>query len=159
MSPFKAIVRVLLFLGLLNSCSQLSYVFRWGADYEGIHPHLKDTISEVNRLSKGCLGNLKYAGFREFQKDSVVGMANWILPKFDPQININPKYWYKLNHRQKLILIAHELYHAEKPFLGHIKELDEWGCAEHLMYPTMQSNWCDIIKFEKYVKQMGDCHE
>ena len=47
----------------------------------------------------------------------------------------------------------------KNPFLGHIEELDEWGCAEHLMYPTMQSNWCDIIKFKKYVKQMGDCHE
>jgi len=163
MTPYRALVYTLLFIGLINSCSKIVTVIRIEPDYPNIHPHLKDTIQEVNKLSKGCLGNLKYAGFMDFKaefgKDNIAGMANWILPFFEPQININPDYWYKLNSTQKKLLIAHELYHAEKPYIGHINDRDDWGCAEHLMYYQMQSNWCDIYKFEQYVSQMGDCHD
>lgn len=163
MTPFSAFIRVVVILLCLQSCSNLNRLVRFTPDYDGVHPHLKPIVDEVKRLSKGCLGNAKYVGFFDKVPDhpeagkSIIGMANWVLPFFDAQININSDWWYGASKVQKVLLMAHEMYHAEKPYLGHIEDIDDWGCATHFMYPSVQSHWCDSVNYEKYIKQMQDC--
>lgn len=158
MTPFRAFLYTMIFLGLCNSCSQLRHIVRPVPDYPNVHPFLERYVLKVRELSEGCLGNIKYAGFKEFEKDTILGQANWVLPYFEPQINISLDHWLKLKDIQRILLVAHELYHAEKPYIGHIGGKDEYGCAEHLMYPTQQVIGCDRFKFDQYVKQMKDCH-
>jgi len=163
MTPFSAFIRVVLIIGLFNSCARISRVLKFKPDHKNIHPHLKPIVEEVKKLSKGCLGYAKYIGF--FKKvpnhpknnKTVIGMASWVLPFFEPQVSINSKYWYGANKIQKVLLMAHELYHAERPYIGHINSIDDWGCATHFMYPSAQSKWCDSVNYEKYIKQMQDC--
>lgn len=163
MKPIDAFIRVLLLLGLLNGCSQLSKVFRLTPDHKGVHPHLKNIVDEVKFLSKGCLGNAKYIGFFEEVPEhpdagkTTVGQASWVLPFFDAQVSINKNYWYGASHIQKVMLMAHELYHAEKPYIGHKAGKDEWHCDKHFMSPSVQSHWCDSVNYDKYIKQMQDC--
>lgn len=159
MSPYRAFLYVVLIMLSVNSCSNINKIIKLYPDHDGIHPHLKDIILEVKELSDGCLGHIKYAGFLEDKtsNDRILGRASWILPFMEPQIGVNPKHWYKLAKVQKIMLVAHELYHAETPYLGHIDGKDEWGCANHLMYYQSQGRWCDMFKYKQYVEQMKDC--
>jgi hypothetical protein len=145
---------------MMNSCAKLTTIYRFGPDYPKVHPHLKPYIDEVAKLSKGCLGvGIKYAGF--FKKDpipdSVVGRASVVLPYFDAQFGVDSRRWYRFSHMQKIMLVAHELYHVQKPYFMHKYKLDGWGCGEHFMTPKMNTHWCDSVNYERYVKQMQDC--
>lgn len=162
-SLLRIFILFLLFNSILQSCSLFPYVVSITPDYEGVDEDLKPYVNKVKGLSNNCLGNIKYAGFfkkppKHIEDDYVIaGMANWILPFFEPQIHINRDSWNSFSENQKVILIAHELYHAEKPFIGHHDKEDDWGCAEHFMHPSIQSSWCIYINYNNYIKQMRDC--
>ena len=161
MNPFRAFLHTILILSILNSCSAVGNIFRLKPDHPDIDSELKPLIEKVKIMSKGCLGNVKYAGFRDIDADlgreGVAGIATWVLPFFEPQISINRTYWVRLGHIQQVLLVAHELYHVEKPFLGHIDDVDDMGCAKHLMYPEIQSTQCNIIYLYDYMEQMRFC--
>jgi hypothetical protein len=162
MSPFSAVLRILLLFSIVNSCARLSKMVRIEPTHNGIDPRLSSYVSEVKRLSKGCLGNVKYAAITNLSEQydqSLAGMASYVLPNFKHQIELDDYYWKRVSHIPRLLTVAHELYHIENTYFYHINEVDEWGCAKHFMFHQVQSYWCDVFNFEKYVKQMQDCHD
>lgn len=160
-SPYVAFLYTLLFLMTMNSCSNLSRLVSFTPDHEGLHPEIYPYIEAVYEMSNGCLGGrVKHAGFfKEVpssgnEESSVVGMANWILPSLAPQIRIDKGFWRLFSEKQKFFLVAHELYHAELPYFGHIKGEDSYGCSNHFMHPHVQSSACAVLKYNEYIKQM-----
>lgn len=158
LNPIRAALYTILFITTINSCAQLSALVTVGPVHDGIDPVIQPYIDKVKAISDGCLGHkTKYAAFVTNLEDRVIGRASFVLPYITPQILLSDYYWIRLNERQRFLLVAHEMYHAEKPFFGHVHTKDEWGCYTHFMAPESQSNYCDMLYLDQYIKQMRFC--
>ena len=124
-----------------------------GPKFTSVDPKLQPYFDEVKELSNGNLSGIKRAGFEE-DDDKILASCYYNIE----EIRVNPKNWEKLNHKDRLLTIAHEVGHCIKK-CKHIDGVDYWGCAKHFMYYQDTGKWCNRINWDQYVKQMKnlDC--
>ena len=156
----RGIVLGLTISTLVSSCGS-SPVLKFKPEHPVMEEEVKHYVKIVEKLSGGCLGKLRYAGFfKTKQDDNLLGRCTFIVPFFEPEIELVRSKWHKLNYEQKVVLGAHELYHCEVSWfqgIGHKEGLDDWGCNVSLMAPNADSKWCTNRKFKDYVKEMRWC--
>lgn len=123
--------------------------------FHGVDPELKPYFEEVAELSNGNLDGITRAGFGE-KESKVLGRCwnTW------GEISINKKNWTNLDHRGKILLIAHEVAHCIKG-CKHVNWVDEMGCGKHFMHYQSKGKWCDNVNWKEYLEQMRtiDCKE
>lgn len=116
--------------------------------FHGVDPELQPYFEEVAELSNGNLDGISRAGFND-DSPKVLGRC-WPIWS---EISINKKRWTNLDHRGRILLIAHEVAHC-RCGTNHINRVDVWGCGEHFMHHQSSGRWCDEINWEKYLEQM-----
>ena len=121
-----------------------------GPDHYTTDKEFVPYIEDVKILSEGNLGvrNIKI-GFGTGSKKLLGYCAlAW------REITVNKSNWKKLDHRSRILLIAHELAHCSGKSIEHINGLDQIGCTEHFMHKSSMGKWCNLVNYKKYIEQM-----
>jgi hypothetical protein len=130
---------------------------------DGIDPELEDPLAMVYLVSNGTLSRtIKHVGFFKEETEEedgykVIGTCSWFT-NWDnialiPQIQLHRETWGRYTNTQKIILLAHELYHCECDG-DHKDEYFEDGCQAHYMHSYMPSKSCINDHWEEYSKQI-----
>ena len=109
---------------------------------------LEHYVKLINLISNGKLGkNTKHLGFRYNRPTksmkNVIGSCNYSVFDLQYEIDIYKDTWTKMNHLQKLFLVAHELRHCECKFYKHINiRFFETNCPFSYMNASAPHKLC-----------------
>ena len=82
-------------------------------------------------------------------------MCTFVLRKLTHEIDISQKHWYTLTDKQKLLLVAHELYHCKCVKPGHISGEFSDGCPSTYMDSAIPNYFCAEGRWKDYKKQIA----
>jgi hypothetical protein len=126
------------------------------ASLEQIREMLYDITNKKLGDPSISLGFMKKEDYEKFYPDIVVGTCNYALASQVPEIDIRKDYWQWYNTRQKLILLAHEYFHCQCPFFGHIEGDMKDGCPKDFMNPMLPGRVCIRKHWQHYEKQIKE---
>lgn len=96
-------------------------------------------------------------GFRDsmsYLGKSVAGFCAWVLP-LSYDIDISRETWLRSSYENKVLLVAHEMYHCVCKNIIHDDREDNYGCPESYFHSSMPPSQCAKDNFNKYLKQVA----
>jgi hypothetical protein len=128
------------------------------SDFDDVHPRLEPYVSQIKGMSKGRLGSqVTRMGFGTLKTRKggqvVIGRCEFLYMN-GFQIIINESSWDDLTSDEKLLLIAHELYHCECNARGHNDHKDELSCPKFYMNSSIPNMHCIRNNFDSYMSQI-----
>lgn len=116
--------------------------------FNTVDANLKPYFKEVSLLSNGNLDGITKAGF---VKDDPEVLARCYTGS--KEVRVNNRNWKKLNHKGKILLIAHEVAHCVCG-TPHITDRDYMNCGRHFMDESDTGNDCNDFYYDLYIQQM-----
>jgi hypothetical protein len=138
-----------------TSCA--SDAFKFKPNHTTVNKELDKYRAKIYKMSKGKLGTKNISlGFIKTPKDKqeLLGVCTFILPKFQNEIDITVPSWYYLSDRRKLLLVAHEYRHCECDHYYHTDEKLEDGCPQSIMHTYLIEDKCVNRHFGRYVDEI-----
>lgn len=96
-------------------------------------------------------------GFRDsmsYRGKGVAGFCAWVLP-LSYDIDISKETWVRSTYENKVLLVAHEMYHCVCKNIVHDDREDIYGCPESYFHPSMPPVYCAKEHFDKYLQQVA----
>lgn len=165
MTVLKRVIRILLvtFIGILavQSCSHHPYIVMTHRHKKSA-PELKLMISDINRFTKGKLGDtdIRIGFVSDYKVKDDNGHAMIIIGSchavrfFTPEIDINKTAWKRMPYTERFLLVAHELGHCECKVIGHVDGKLKDGCPTHYMNAVSASRYCLEKHSRVYLNQV-----
>lgn len=147
-----------IFYGLLSvlvlSCSTL---FRFTPYHDKPAENLEYYIKQIPFKTSAIAGFQRPNGVFEKAREkithgTVVGFCSVHIFPPTVQVSINPDYWYRVNHKQKMALLIHEFLHCDYAVMHDNRMLDK-ECPYSLMYSTTLPAHCLELHWDHYIEE------